>query len=86
MIAIAIIFCFMLLLSPDKADRNGDTSVYTLIDENGTVKLYSEKEIISVYEEIVTSNLPTNDRIALRNGIEFDSLEKAQKAVEDYDG
>lgn len=85
-IAVTMLFVVLQFLPMNKADYDGTASVYRLVDEDGTVKLYNENKVISIYEGIISENLPTRDRIALKKGIEFDSLEKAERAIEDYDG
>ena len=85
-VAVIMLFIVMQFLPMKKADIDGTTAVYRLVDENGVVKLYNDNKVVSVYEGIISENLPTRDRIALKKGLEFDSLEKAERAIEDYDG
>lgn len=81
-----MLFIVMQFSPMKKADIDGTTAVYRLVDENGVVKLYNDNKVVSVYDGIISENLPTRDRIALKKGLEFDSLEKAERAIEDYDG
>lgn len=85
-VAVIMLFIVMQFLPMKKADIDGTTAVYRLVDENGVVKLYNDNKVVSVYDGIISENLPTRDRIALKKGLEFDSLEKAERAIEDYDG
>lgn len=51
-----------------------------------SVALYIDGELEEVYSEIVLDTLPPQDIKQLEYGIAFDTVEEAQRAIEDYDG
>ncbi|MBO4433103.1 MAG: BofC C-terminal domain-containing protein [Clostridia bacterium] len=70
------------------AHRSNNTAVssYILRNDNGTVALYKDGEIITVYDGIAVDSLPAEDRARLSEGITIDSIDDAQSIIEDYDG
>lgn len=59
---------------------------YILKEYNGTVALFENDDILSVYDEIVLSAFPSADRQRFSEGIQVNSPEDALKIIEDYDG
>ena len=85
-ISVALIVLLWISLISTNHKKNPAQEIYRLQCKNDTVMLYLGDDIIAVYDNIITDNLPVSDRQALQSGIEFKSLEDAQRAIEDYDG
>lgn len=67
-------------------DTDYEPSGWVLRSHEGTVVLFYNDEINTVFGEIVIDNLPPDDVKMLENGIVFPSKEEALSAIEDYDG
>lgn len=83
MASVTLIFIIMLIIPRFEKE---DTKKYRLQSADGIIGIYLGDEMVAQYEEIVTDNLPFGDRAALERGIEFDSIEDAERALEDFDG
>lgn len=59
---------------------------YTLININGTVRLYRDEILIEIYDNINPNSLPLTDQDNLRSGIRLNSVAEAQQLIEDFDG
>ena len=71
----------MLPETPDPA-----APAYRLQAYENTVALFAGEKIVTVYDGVVLSNLPSYDRALLRGGIPVESEAQADRLVEDYDG
>ena len=85
---IIFIFMFFLLVLNlcDKKVESNKEQIYMLKNIDGLVTLYEGEKVIAKYDDIVVGNLPVGDRTALTQGIEFETFQEAQSALEDYDG
>ena len=68
------------------ADPKTGESLYVLRSQEDTVNLYRDGKLIECYDGISVENLPSLDRNRLQNGIEFENIDDARRAAEDYDG
>ncbi len=59
---------------------------YMLKEYKGTVALYKNGEMQTVYDGIVLTSLPNSDRKRFADGIEVKNEEEARIIIEDYDG
>lgn len=83
MASVTILFAIMLIIPRFKGK---ETLKYRLQSSDGIIAIYFGDELIEKYDEIILSNLPFSDRTSLEHGLEFNTLEEAQKALEDFDG
>ncbi len=60
-------------------------STYTLKSYRNTVALYDNDELITTFEDIVLNTLPESDIAAFNEGVSIESVDAAQKYLEDYD-
>lgn len=58
---------------------------YTLKAYRNTVALYNGDNVIEIYDGVVLNSLPAADIYNFSNGIEFESRDKAEKYLEDFD-
>ncbi len=84
MVWVAIVATVVFAL--DFADPKTGESLYVLRSQEDTVNLYRDGKLIECYDGISIKTLPSLDRNRLKNGIEFESIDEARRAVEDYDG
>ncbi|MBO4732864.1 MAG: hypothetical protein J5662_00140 [Clostridia bacterium] len=80
-----VILTALLILVAVRSDKPS-VSTYILKGYNGTVALYKNEEIITVYDGIVLSTLPYADRQRFYEGITVSGPDDAQIIIEDYDG
>lgn len=59
---------------------------YTLININGSVRLYRDDILIQIYDNINPNSLPLTDQDNLKSGIKLESISEAQQLIEDFDG
>ncbi len=59
---------------------------YTLINIDGSVRLYRDNELIQIYDNINPNSLPLQDRDNLKSGIKLKNIEEATQLIEDFDG
>ena len=59
---------------------------YVLKEYKGTVALYKNGKILTVYDGIILASLPHSDRKRFVDGIEVKNEEEAEIIIEDYDG
>lgn len=86
-IALTAVACALLVLSGIYAEKsNAESDKYFLRAHENTVALFKENEIIKVYDGIILNTLPESDIYTLKNGIEYENIEDADLAAEDYDG
>lgn len=84
-ILFTLVLTVILILIAHRNEKTVD-SHYTLKSYNGTVALYCDNEIVTVYDGIVLSTLPYEDRARFSEGITVQNPTDAQIIVEDYDG
>ena len=84
-IVFTLILTTILILIAYRTDKVQNT-FYTLKDYNGTVALFKDNEIISIYDGVILSTLPLADRQKFSNGIIIKNPDEAESIMEDYDG
>lgn len=84
-IAFTLILTIILILIYYRNPREVENK-YILKEYNGTVALFKNDEVISVYDEIVLSAFPSADRQRFAEGIAINSPEEAEYIIEDFDG
>jgi hypothetical protein len=67
-------------------NKQENPDLWVLHSYGNNVALYNGDNIIEVYGSISLDTLPESDKKLLDNGIFFLTREKAQSAIEDYDG
>ena len=82
---LSLVFLFVFVIGLNKKSPKAE-EVYCMKAKENTVCLYKAEEIIKVYDGIVLSTLPIEDRERLESGINFKSIEEADRSAEDYDG
>ena len=83
MASVVLILIIMLIIPIFEKE---ETKKYRLQSAEGIVSIYLGDELVEQYDDIIFENLPFADKVSLQNGIEFDSLEDAERALEDFDG
>ncbi len=84
-----VITAFIIFMVPEKPvseKRKAESDLYYMKAKENTVALYKDDVLIKTYDGIVLDTLPIEDREKLKTGIEFESLEEADRSAEDYDG
>lgn len=84
-LAIAVL-ASTLILTVDFLEERRQDSIYVLKEDNGIAALYLNEQLVEQYDGIVIANLPVADRQRLESGVEFETIDAARRAVEDYDG
>ena len=84
-IIFSVILATFLFLIADRSAPPAEEG-YILKEYNNTVALYKGEKVLNVYDGIVVSSLPNDDRQRLKNGIKLRNPEDAQAIIEDYDG
>ena len=84
-IVVTLLLTSLLLVIAYRSE-NTTVSSYILKDYNGTVALYKGQDLLTVYDGVVLSSLPLEDRVRFGEGIAVDSPEDADSIIEDYDG
>ena len=59
---------------------------YTLINVDGSVRLYRNETLIQIFDTVNPYSLPLQDQDNLRSGIKIKSVEEAVQLIEDFDG
>ena len=59
---------------------------YTLINIDGSVRLYREETLIQIFDNVNPFSLPLQDQDNLRSGIKVKSINEALQLIEDFDG
>ena len=85
-IVFTLIITSMLLLIAYRTPETAADPSYVLKEYNGTVALYKDGKITTVFDEIVLTSLPHSDRKRFADGIKVKDEEEAIKVIEDYDG
>lgn len=85
MMVLVLLMAIFLIPSGNEEKMNEKRS-YVLRADNNSLALFSGDRCIEEYGGVVISNLPATDRFRLEEGIDFEDIESARKAVEDYDG
>lgn len=83
MSTVVLLLAIMLIIPQYETENE---KKYRLQSTDGVIAMYFGDDIVSEYGDIILDNLPFGDREALERGIEFDSKEDAERAVEDFDG
>ena len=84
-IAATLIIAIILILIAYRMPHS-DKTVYTLKEYKGTVALYKNDDIITVYDGVVLSSLPRADRQRFYDGMTVKDPQEAEAIIEDYDG
>ncbi len=84
MLFTVLLFAYRLTKQEEPTVRNN--SFYRMTIKDNQVVLYKGESFITVYADIVPSNLPADDRLALKEGILFKTRGEADRAAEDFDG
>ena len=88
-LVLIIIFVALMaaLIIPNTESKAQQTDKkYILKIDKDRLVLLADGEIIEEYSDFIIDVLPLTDREALVKGIEFDEINKARLAAEDYDG
>ena len=85
-VVIVTLLLSCLLITIAYRSDNSAAESYVLKDYNGTVALYKNEEIMTVYDGVVLSALPYGDRSRFIDGIFVESPEEAESIIEDFDG
>ena len=59
---------------------------YTLINIDGSVRLYRNETLIQIFDTVNPYSLPLQDQDNLKTGIKIKSVEEAMQLIEDFDG
>lgn len=59
---------------------------YTLINIDGSVRLYRDETLIQIFDTVNPYSLPLQDQDNLKSGIKIKSVEEAMQLIEDFDG
>lgn len=59
---------------------------YTLINIDGSVRLYRDDTLIQIFDTVNPYSLPLQDQDNLKSGIKLKSVEEAIQLIEDFDG
>ena len=84
-ITVTLLLTSLLLVIAYRSE-NATVSSYTLKERNGTVALYKGENLLTVYDGVVLSSLPIEDRVRFSEGISVENPEEADSIIEDYDG
>lgn len=83
---VCIFVLLLVLLIIDNKDEIGQNKKYILKSQGENVVLFLDGKSVAIYDGINSENLPIKDKLALKEGIEFDNIDDAISTIEDYDG
>lgn len=76
---------FLLVLHYIKSNKETADINYAIKAYKNTVALYSDEEIIKIYDNIVLNTLPEKDIYQFKKGVSVASPEQAEIYLEDFE-
>ena len=83
---LAICAAIILAVSAMAEKNNKARPLFRLQTIDGIVTLFEGETAVETYPDITLKNLPTADRTALQDGMEFSDRDAARRVIEDFDG